>query len=64
MQGTLSSAVPVRRLCRIHTGAERGRYVTQRDRRLALIIIGLLLAIPLIWGILTYVVGFIVDLFV
>jgi hypothetical protein len=36
----------------------------ERDKRLALIIIGLLLLIPVAWALLTMVLGFLVDLFI
>lgn len=38
--------------------------MNERDRRLALIIIGMLLLIPLALALLTYVVGFVIDQFV
>ena len=38
--------------------------VNQRDKRLAIIILGVLIMIPIALALLTAVIGFIVDLFI
>lgn len=40
-----------------------GLLVTDRDRRLAMLIIGLLLAIPLLWALTTFLVEQVVQFF-